>query len=439
MTGFPGFIGRRLARRLLEQSDATRLTVLVEERMRTAAAELAAPWGERLEVVVGDIGERRLGLTDADWERLTGSVDTVFHLAAIYDLAVPLALAQRVNVDGTGNVIDFCRAATGLRRHVYVSTAYVAGRRRGTVYEHELVLGQDFKNHYESTKFQAEVWVRESMAAVPTTILRPAIVVGDSQSGETEKFDGPYYLLRAISQAAARDQAPMQFGRVGRAVQRGPGGLRGGRHGRRCHRRRHGGGDAAPGGPRPVERPRPPGNAEPGVRRAEPRVGRCPPGWSPNALRLATVRKLFSDTPRESIAYLNHPVTFDTRRAVELLAPHDLHPPVFGDYAANMVALLQGTRGRPGVHAQALAAAARAQRDGAAARQRAGAARGGHLHRDPPARGAGRRVPREPPAAQRQRAPRQRALAARDAHLGFHVRQRTQQQPRARSGARQRR
>ena len=53
MTGFPGFIGRRLARRLLEQSDATRLTVLVEERMRAAAAELAAPWGERLEVVGG--------------------------------------------------------------------------------------------------------------------------------------------------------------------------------------------------------------------------------------------------------------------------------------------------------------------------------------------------------------------------------------------------
>ncbi len=214
MTGFPGFIGRRLARKLLEESDDVRLTVVVEKRMQPAAAELAEPWGDRLEVVVGDIGERRLGLGDSDWDRLTGSVDTVFHLAAIYDLAVPLALAQRVNVDGTGNVIDFCRAAAGLRRHVYVSTAYVAGRRRGTVYEHELVLGQDFKNHYESTKFQAEVWVRESMADVPTTILRPTIVVGDSQTGETEKFDGPYYLLRAISQAAARSQAPMQFGRA---------------------------------------------------------------------------------------------------------------------------------------------------------------------------------------------------------------------------------
>ena len=346
MTGFPGFIGRRLARRLLEQSDATRLTVLVEERMRAAAAELASPWGERLEVVVGDIGERRLGLTDADWERLTGSVDTVFHLAAIYDLAVPLALAQRVNVDGTGNVIDFCRAATGLRRHVYVSTAYVAGRRRGTVYEHELVLGQDFKNHYESTKFQAEVWVRESMAAVPTTILRPAIVVGDSQSGETEKFDGPYYLLRAISQAAAHDRAPMQFGRADAPFNVVPvdyvvAGMAAAATD-----------EAMAGETLHLVDPDPLSahdlldtlSQEYGGRTTR---GSLPAWMVSNSLRLATVRKLFSDTPRESIAYLNHPVSFDTRRAVELLAPHDLHPPVFGDYAANMVAFFKAHEDDP--------------------------------------------------------------------------------------------
>ena len=205
--------------------------MLVEERMSEAARELAEPWGDRLEVLVGDIGERHLGLSDTGWDRLTASVDTVFHLAAIYDLAVPLALAQRVNVDGTGNVLDFCRAAEGLRRHVYVSTAYVAGLRRGTVYEHELVLGQDFKNHYESTKFQAEVWVRDSMDTVPTTILRPAIVVGDSQTGETEKFDGPYYLLRAIAQAERYGPRAHAVRPRGRTVQRGARGLRGGGHG----------------------------------------------------------------------------------------------------------------------------------------------------------------------------------------------------------------
>ena len=107
----------------------------------------------------------------------------------------------RQQVDGTGNVLELCLAAKQLERLVYISTAYVAGRRTGVVYEHELAMGQTFKNHYESTKFQAEVWVRQTMDRVPTTILRPAIVVGDSQTGETQKFDGPYYLLRAIAQA----------------------------------------------------------------------------------------------------------------------------------------------------------------------------------------------------------------------------------------------
>ncbi len=336
ITGFPGFIGRRLARRLLEASDDVRLTALVEPRMEQAAAELAAPWGGRLEIVTGDIGERGLGLSDSDWERLTGSVDTVFHLAAIYDLAVPLALAQRVNVDGTGNVVDFCRAAANLRRHVYVSTAYVAGCRRGTVYEHELVLGQDFKNHYESTKFQAEVWVRESMDEVPTTILRPAIVVGDSQSGETEKFDGPYYLLRAVSQAARHNQSPVQFGRAdapfnvvpvdyvvaGMAVAATD--------------------EAMAGQTLHLVDPDPMSAHDLLETLSREYAGRSTRGRLPawmvaGSLRLPSVRKLFSDTPRESIAYLNHPVTFDTRRAVELLAPHGLRPPVFTEYAPNMV------------------------------------------------------------------------------------------------------
>jgi nucleoside-diphosphate-sugar epimerase len=264
----------------------------------------------------------------------------VFHLAAIYDLAVPLALAQKVNVDGTGNVIDFCRAASNLRRHVYVSTAYVAGDRKGTVYEHELVLGQDFKNHYESTKFQAEVWVRDSMAHVPTTILRPAIVVGDSQTGETEKFDGPYYLLRAISQAAAHGRPPVQFGHAEAPFNVVPvdyvvAGMVAASQD-----------DAMTGETLHLVDPDPLTSHELLEALSEeygagaPK-GRIPPGLVANALRVPQVRKLFSDTPSESIAYLNHPVTFDTRRAVELLAPHDLRPPSFRDYSGPMVAFFK--------------------------------------------------------------------------------------------------
>jgi thioester reductase-like protein len=340
LTGFPGFIGRRVAGRLLEADDDARVTALVESRMADTARELAGRYGDRLEIVEGDISERRLGLDDETWERLTGSVETVFHLAAIYDLAVPLALAQKVNVDGTGNVIDFCRAAAGLRRHVYVSTAYVAGDRKGTVYEHELVLGQDFKNHYESTKFQAEVWVRDSMAHVPTTILRPAIVVGDSKTGETEKFDGPYYLLRAVSQAVHFGRAPMQFGHAEAPFNVVPvdfvvAGMAAAATD-----------DAMVGETLHLVDPDPLSAHEllealGEAYGARPPRGRVPPSVVANALRVPQVRKLFNNTPAESIAYLNHPVTFDTRRAVELLGPHDLRPPGFRDYVGPMVSFFK--------------------------------------------------------------------------------------------------
>jgi thioester reductase-like protein len=340
LTGFPGFIGRRVVARLLEVDDEVQVTALVESRMADTARELGGRFGDRLEIVEGDIGERHLGLSDAEWDRLTGSVDMVFHLAAIYDLSVSLALAQKVNVEGTGNVIDFCRAAPELRRHVYVSTAYVAGDRKGTVYEHELVLGQDFKNHYESTKFQAEVWVRESMAHVPTTILRPAIVVGDSRTGETEKFDGPYYLLRAVSQAVHFGRPPVQFGHAEAPFNVVPvdfvvAGMVAAATD-----------DAMVGETLHLVDPNPLSahelleelSQEYGAR---PPRGRVPPALVAKALRVPQVRKVLNNTPSESIAYLNHPVTFDTRRAVELLGPHDLRPPEFREYVGPMVSFFK--------------------------------------------------------------------------------------------------
>src|SRR5437588_4384438 len=182
------------------------------DRAREVAARLD---GQRIEILEGDIGERALGLSDDQLQQLQKEVRIAYHLAAIYDLSVPLELAQRVNVDGTGNVLELCARCDRLERLNYVSTAYVAGDRKGVVYEHELVLGQGFKNHYESTKFQAEVWVRELMDRVPTTIYRPAIVVGDSRTGETQKFDGPYYMLRVVARADRQGVPIAQFGASG--------------------------------------------------------------------------------------------------------------------------------------------------------------------------------------------------------------------------------
>ena len=336
LTGFPGFIGRRLVRHLLDDAEAT-VVALVEPRMLAAGREAAAAIDSaRIEVVPGDITDRRLGLEDPDYERLAVDVRRVFHLAAIYDLAVPVELAQRVNVDGTGNVLEFCIAAESLERLAYVSTAFVAGWRSGVVYEHELVMGQAFKNHYESTKFQAEVWVREAMARVPTTIVRPAIVVGDSRTGETQKFDGPYYMLRVV-QASERTGGPIpQFGRsrapfnvvpvdfVVEAMMAAADDSEA--TGRTLH----------------LVDPDPVSAREVLELLAREYAGRSPslrvpPRMVMASLRVPAVRRFYSGAPAESLRYLNHPVRFDTRQAGDLLARHGLRCPRFEEYVGPVV------------------------------------------------------------------------------------------------------
>jgi len=337
VTGFPGFIGRRLVAHLVERDPEARIMALVEARMLDRARRVAAGIApNRIELRPGDIAAPRLGLEDKDYARLRRDVRTVFHLAAIYDLGVPLEIAQAVNVEGTGNVVDLCEAAPDLERLAHMSTAYVAGLRTGVVYEHELVMGQQFKNHYEATKFQAEVWVRERMRDIPTTVLRPAIVVGDSRTGETDKFDGPYFILRAIALAHRARRPVAQFGRADAAFNVVPVDYV-------VAAAAAAAGDPATLGetlhlvdPDPLSTRELVGLLSREYAGRDPR-GRLPPRVIEEALRVARVREAFSGTPPESIAYLNHPVQYDARRAVRLLGPHGLAPPRFPDYVGAMV------------------------------------------------------------------------------------------------------
>ncbi|HSO63652.1 MAG TPA: SDR family oxidoreductase [Ornithinibacter sp.] len=201
MTGFPGFLGSALLPRLLARRAGTDAVCLVQQqhatlaRSRVKELEVTHPdTTGRIRLAVGDITASDLGLAPEDRARLD-DVTEVWHLAAVYDLAVPPDTARRVNVDGTANLLAFSRQQPRLRRLQYVSTCYVSGRHDGLFKEDSLEEGQVFRNHYEQTKYAAEVLVRAAMAdGLPATVYRPGIVVGDSATGETQKYDGPYYL-----------------------------------------------------------------------------------------------------------------------------------------------------------------------------------------------------------------------------------------------------
>ena len=203
LTGFPGFIAGRLVERLAREG--ARFHLLVQPAFGARARQEIARVSERtgaparnFRVAEGDITRTDLGLSREDAEAARREATALFHLAAIYDLAVARDLALRVNVEGTRNVNRFALALPKLRRYHYVSTCYVAGRRTGLILEGELRHAAGFRNHYEETKYLAELEVEALKAELPVTVYRPSVVCGDSRTGETAKYDGVYYLINYL-------------------------------------------------------------------------------------------------------------------------------------------------------------------------------------------------------------------------------------------------
>jgi thioester reductase-like protein len=200
ITGFPGFIADRLLERLARKD--SRFILLVQpswlDRARREVDRIANLTGRTREdfaLVEGDITQPQLGLSSEAFDLAKRETTRVFHLAALYDLAVPREPAMRVNVGGTRNVIEFARSLPLLRHFHHVSTCYVAGKREGEIWETELRHDAGYRNYYEESKYLSELEVESVKNELPVTIHRPSVVCGDSRTGETVKYDGVYYLI----------------------------------------------------------------------------------------------------------------------------------------------------------------------------------------------------------------------------------------------------
>ena len=203
-TGFPGFIATELIKGLIKKEKLTRLYAVVQESQLERATNQAEAIMKEFsvdipfEIIVGDITLPNLGIEEREIMKIQNQNITMWHLAAIYDLAVKEEIAWKVNVEGTKMVCAFARDYLAIERLLYFSTAYVAGTREGTLLETELIRPDAFKNHYEETKYEAELLVERLKDEVAVTIIRPGIVRGHSVTGKTIKFDGPYFFMNMI-------------------------------------------------------------------------------------------------------------------------------------------------------------------------------------------------------------------------------------------------
>lgn len=219
-TGYPGFIGRWQVRSILANDPEVEFIFLVQEKfMARAAEDIAALEREgraergSLRAVTGDVTDPALGLSDESYDSLAAWATEVWHLAGAFDLFVPEGLARRVNYWGVRHIVDFCRACSGLSHLVHFSSVVVHAEREGLIMEDELDAGQELINNYFMTKFWGEVEVRRAMEeGLPAIIIRPAGVMGDSRTGETDKFDNVYLTFGVLSLLGRFKVPPMYLG-----------------------------------------------------------------------------------------------------------------------------------------------------------------------------------------------------------------------------------
>lgn len=196
VTGGTGFIGRRVVARLLDTQPDAQVWVLVRRQSLGRFERLAASWGERAKPLVGELPA--LELTDETVAEL-GRVDHVVHCAAVYDITAGESEQRATNVEGTRSVVELARRLGATLHHL--SSIAVAGDFPGEYTEDDFDVGQPLPTPYHQTKFEAEQLVR-SAPGLRHRIYRPAVVVGDSRTGEMDKIDGPYYFFGALAKLA---------------------------------------------------------------------------------------------------------------------------------------------------------------------------------------------------------------------------------------------
>ena len=198
VTGATGFIGKRLVKKLLERKGAV-VHFLIREESADKVADLRNFWGvgpARAVPVFGDLKAKKLGVAADDVKKLKGEIDHFYHLAAVYDLAADEETQVAVNIEGTRNTVDLAKAIDAGHFH-HVSSIAAAGLYEGVFREDMFEEAEGLDHPYFLTKHESEKIVRQD-CKMPWTVYRPAMVVGDSQTGEMDKIDGPYYFFKLI-------------------------------------------------------------------------------------------------------------------------------------------------------------------------------------------------------------------------------------------------
>ncbi|WP_432122223.1 thioester reductase domain-containing protein, partial [Streptomyces sp. S1] len=217
LTGASGFLGAFLLRDLMRSTTArvhclvrgddeaqarARLWANLERYMVAGAVD-----PERLSVVVGDLAEPRLGLTEADFDRLAETVDVVYHNGARVHWLHPYATLRAANVGGTEEILRLAARHRTVPVH-YLSTV--------GVFESAVTPGVPLKvtdptgpaERLASGYLQSK-WVAEQVVGLarerglPVSVYRVDVISGDRENGACQTNDFVWLSLKGLLQAGA--------------------------------------------------------------------------------------------------------------------------------------------------------------------------------------------------------------------------------------------
>jgi thioester reductase-like protein len=202
LTGFPSLLARAVCSELVRSDPGARVFALTPskavEEARGYTDSLAVEQRRRVQIIEGDAAAIDLGLSGVEFKALARELTRIHHCAQVTHLSADRATAERVNVGAAREALELAASCQKLDCLVFHSTAHVAGDRRGVVLEDELNAGQSFRSVIEETKARAEKLMRGAMDRIPIAVVRPSTVVGDSRTGEVERFDGPYLFFLLV-------------------------------------------------------------------------------------------------------------------------------------------------------------------------------------------------------------------------------------------------
>jgi thioester reductase-like protein len=343
LTGFPSLLARAVGTEILRSNARANLLLVVRSKAIDEASgqieELPLEQRKRVRVFEGDAAAIDLGLSGAEFKALAQEVTRIHHCAQVTYLGADRKTSEHVNVGGAREVLEFAESCTRLDGLVFHSTAHVAGDRRGAVLEEELKVGQSFRSVVEETKARAEKLVRGAMDRLPITVVRPSTIVGNSLTGEVDRFDGPYLLFLLVVTSPpdlalplpGRGDEPLNLvpidwvARAAAAIGQDPRA-----RGRTFHLV----------DPNPLTVRRVFELAARAAGRRGPR-GSIPANLAKAVLRVPGLDR-FARSPRAFVETLTTPVTYDATNANELLASLGVEPcPPFETYVDKLVEYVQ--------------------------------------------------------------------------------------------------